>query len=95
MVDHYMIFGIRKLNARKFRKKKPKIIEIRNLKKYDKEFFRNYLSMFDWQTILGPVSENPNEMASIFQGIIELVLETHAPLKKRRVRGEYAPWLIS
>ena len=86
MVDHYMIFGIRKLNARKFRKKKPKIVETRNLKNYDKKSFRNDLSMFDWQTILGPISENPNELASIFQGILELVLEMHAPLKK----GEFA-----
>ena len=38
MVDHYMIFGIRKLNARKFRKKKARIMETRNLSKYDKSF---------------------------------------------------------
>ena len=35
MVDHYMIFGIRK-----FRKNKVRIIETRNLSKYDKKSFR-------------------------------------------------------
>ena len=45
--DHYMIFGIRKLNARKFRKKKARIIETRNLSKYDKKSFRNDLSMIN------------------------------------------------
>ena len=32
-------------------------------------------------------------MASAIQEIFELILDMHAPLKKRRVRGEFAPWL--
>ena len=87
MDDHYMIFGIRKLNARKYRKKKARntqrIIETRNLSKYDKKSFRNDLNMIDYQPILDPVSENPNAMASTFQGIFELVLDMHAPLRKK------------
>ena len=67
MVDHYIIFGIRKLNARKFRKRKRRIIETRSLSKYDKKSFRNDISMIDWQIILDPVSENPIAMASTFQ----------------------------
>ena len=86
MVDHYMIFGIKKLNARKFRKKKARIIETRNLSKYDKKSFRNDLSMINWQTVLDQVSENPNAMASTFQGIFELVLDMHAPLRKNSLR---------
>ena len=88
-----MIFDIRKLNDRKFRKKKPRFIETRNLSKYDKKSFRKDLSTIDWQTILNPVSENPNTMVSTFQEIFELVLDIHAPLKRKRVCGDYAPWL--
>ena len=32
-------------------------------------------------------------MASAFQEIFELVLDMHAPLKNRRVRGDIPPWL--
>ena len=93
MVDHYMVYAIRKINAWRLKKKKPKIIESRSLSRYNKELFRNDLRQIDWSTILDPLSENPNEMASAFQEIFELILDMHAPLKKRRVRGEFAPWL--
>ena len=36
MVDHYMVYGVRKINAWRLKKKKPKIIETRSLTKYDK-----------------------------------------------------------
>ena len=65
MVDHNMIFGIRKLNARAFRKRKGRIIETCSLNKYDKKSFPNDISMVDWKTILDPV------MASSFLGILE------------------------
>ena len=93
MVDHYMVYGVRKINAWRLKKKKPKIIETRSLTKYDKELFRNDLRQIDWSAILNPLVENPNLMASAFQEIFELILDMHAPLKKRRVRGEFAPWL--
>ena len=70
MADHYMIFGTGKLNARKFREIKARIIETRNLSKYNKTSFRNDLSMINWQTILDPVSENLN--ASTFRRFLNL-----------------------
>ena len=73
--------------------KEKEIIETRSLSKYDKELFQNDLSQIDWPTILDPLSENPNAMASAFQEIFELALDMHASLKKRRVRGDLAPWL--
>ena len=88
-----MVYGVRKINAWRLKKKKPKIIETRSLSKYDKELFRNDLRQIDWPAILDPLSENPDAMASAFQEIFELVLDMHAPLQKRRVRGDFAPWL--
>ena len=32
-------------------------------------------------------------MAGTFQEIFEPLLDIHAPIKKRRVRSEFAPWL--
>ena len=93
MVDHNMVYGVRKIHAWRLKKKKPKIIETCSLSKYDKKLFRNDLRQIDWPAILNPLSENPNAMASTFQETFELILDVHAPLKKRRVRGDNAPWL--
>ena len=41
------------------------------------------------------MSDNANEMASTFQEIFEHLLNLHAPLKKRKVKNEYAPWITS
>ena len=51
------------------------------------------LKRFLKTAILSPLAENPNLMASTFQEIFESILDIHAPLKKRRVRSENAPWL--
>ena len=93
MVDHYMVYGVRKINAWRLKKEKPKIVETRSLSKYDKELFRNDLRQVDWPAILNQLSGNPNAMASAFLETFELILDMHAPLKNRRVRGDYAPWL--
>ena len=94
MVDHYMVYGIRKVNAWRLKgKNKPKILETRSFTKYDNTSFINDLRQIDWSTILSPLAENPNLMASTFQEIFESILDKHAPLKKRRVRSETAPWL--
>ena len=66
-------------------RKKARFIETRYLTNYDKKSFRNDLTIIDGQTILDPVSENPNAMASTFQGNFELVLDIHAPLRKKEI----------
>ena len=66
MVDHYMVYGIRKVNAwRLKRRNKKKIVETRSLTKYDKISFINDLRQINWSTILSPLAENPN----LFNGI--------------------------
>ena len=74
-------------------KNKKKVVETRSLTKYDKISFINDLRQINWSAILSPLAENPNLMASTFQEIFESILDIHAPLKKRRVRSESAPWL--
>ncbi len=83
MVDHYLVYGVRKVNAwRLNRNKKAKIVETRSLANYDKTSFINDLLQIDWSSILSLVAENPNSMASTFQEIFESLIDVHAPLKK-------------
>ena len=94
MVDHYLVYGIRKINAwRRFKKKKPNVIESRSMTKYDKALFRNDIQQVDWEAILTPFSDNPAGMATTFQEVFESILDLHAPLRRKRVRSEFAPWL--
>ena len=93
MVDHYLVYGIRKVNAWRVKNKKPKVLETRCLSNYDRALFRNDLQQIDWETILSPYADNPDNMATTFQEIFESVLDIHAPLKKRRVGNTSAPWI--
>ena len=94
MVDHFLVYGIRKINAwRSFKSKKQKIIESRNMRKYNKAHFRNNIQQVEWETILRPYFDNTTDMATIFQEIFESILDIHAPLRRKRVRSEFAPWL--
>ena len=95
MVDHYLVYGIRKVNAWRLKKEhaKPKLVESRNMKQYDKALFLHDLQQINWKTILDPLSSDPSGMANTFQEIFESILNVHAPIKRRRVRSDFAPWL--
>ena len=90
MVDHYLVYGIRKVNAWRVKNKKPKVLETRCMSNYDRALFRNDLQQIDWETILSSHADNPDNMATTFQEIFESVLDIHAPLKK----GGYAILLL-
>ncbi len=93
MVDHYPVYAIRKVNAWRLNKKEKKIIESRSMRKYEKNLFRNDIQQINWSSILSPFEGDPAGMAATFQDIFESILDIHAPLRKKRVRSEYAPWL--
>ena len=93
MVDHYLLYGVRKVDNQRLRNKKPKIIESRNLNKYDKIAFQYNLQQIEWETILSPLANDQNSMAGTFQEIFESILNIHAPLRKKRIRPDPAPWL--
>ena len=87
MVDHYLVYGIRKTNAwRSFKSKKQKVIESCNMRKCNKAYFRNDMQQVKWKTILSPYCDNTTNMAAIFQEIFE-------SLRRKRVRSDFAPWL--
>ena len=82
MVDHYLVNGIRKVNAWRIRNRKPKVLETHSLSNYDKVQFRHDLQQIDWETVLSSYADNPDNMAATFQEIFESVLDIHTPLKK-------------
>ena len=60
MVDHYMIYAIRNVNAWRIRSKKSKTIETRSLRNLDKANFFNHLKEVNWELLISPFSESPN-----------------------------------
>ena len=96
MVDHYMINGIRKVNASRLNSsKKQRLAETRSLKRYNKALFQQDLQEIDWDCILTPLADEPSKMVTTFQEIFESLLNVHAPLKVKQLRNEFAPWLTS
>ena len=51
------------------------------------------MQQIDRESILGPFEGDPAGMVATFQNVFESVLNLHAPLRKKRARSEYAPWL--
>ena len=63
------------------------------LSNYDRALFRNDLQQINWEIILSFHADNPDNMATTFQEILESVLDIHAPLKKGTVGNTSAPWI--
>ena len=89
MVDHYLTFAVRKINAKRLINKQTKIVETRNLRSYDKQLFLDELSTTDWDKTLASTNGNPDLMASVFNSVITARLEVHAPLKRTKIT---IPW---
>ena len=72
MVDHYLIFAVRKMNAKRLLNKQTKIVETRSLRSYDKQLFSDEPSTIDWDKTLASTNGNPDLMASVFNRAIWL-----------------------
>ncbi|EDO49849.1 predicted protein [Nematostella vectensis] len=76
--DHGMIFGIRKINYKTPLNSKPKIIEIRNMKRFNEQRFIEDLGKQPWHMIaLMPDTES---MWSCWKTLFLEVLDKYAPL---------------
>ena len=82
MVDHYFIYGIRKINAWQIKKPAipPKIVKFCNMRKYDKFLFQEDLKQIDWKTIQNIYTNDPLDMVNTFQEIFSSVLNAHSPI---------------
>ena len=86
MIDHYMIYAIRKVNAWRIRYKKSRIFETRSLKNYDKGKFLHDLKEVNWEQVLSPFSESPNLMVDKFHKIFDGLLNVHVPIWRKRLK---------
>ena len=68
----------------------PKTIEYRKYKTFDKS---KYLHDLDQELLKGAMYQNNEEMYSNFTRIFQNVINKHAPLKQKKVRGNHAPFM--
>ena len=87
--DHDLIFGIRKISSKLNRE--PKIVRSRQLKHYNKNEFMLSLKQVDWKVILE--GEDINTMSTKFEDQFIAILDKHAPLRERKVKNSYAPYI--
>ena len=83
--DHCFVYVCRKIS---FSKNQPKIVETRTYKNYIIDYFYNYvLEECNWE------SEDPNMLWCDFKNAFNKVANIHVPIRTRKVRSEYSPWL--
>ena len=67
-----------------FQRIPPKTIEYINFKNFDKAFF---LYDFDQELIIGNIYKDSNNQYDVF------TVDKHAPLKRKKIRGNQAPFM--
>ena len=88
--DHDLVGMIMKKNNRKF---KPRTIYTRNFAKYNEANYKENLRNLDWEN----VTQEPdiNNAWDTFKSLLKSVIDKHAPLTKKRVRGRDSPWFTN
>lgn len=88
--DHSLVYVCLKISVPK---DKPKIIESRNFKNYNSSCFNEHLyselNKISWD------SNDPNFLWDRLKTIFDSVSDIYAPIRTRRVRSVYAPWLTT
>ena len=72
-----------------FSSSKPKIIHYRNFKRFDEQKFIADVKNADFSF----ETDDPNENYSALTNTFSLIVEKHAPLKKKIVKGNHAPFI--
>ena len=88
--DHSLVYLCRKLSIPK---ESPKVILTRQYKNYNVNAFN-----YDLNAILNSyriTSDDPNQLCRDFKTKFFSIADKHAPIKQRRVKSEYKPWLTN
>ena len=88
--DHSLVYMCLKISLPR---EKPKIVESRNLKNYNINDFNNHISH-----LLSNAAWNhtdPDQSWDQFKNIFNYVSDIYAPIKTRKVKSTYAPWLTT
>ena len=84
MVDHYLIFAVRKVNAKRLIDKQAQIVQSHSLRSYDKQLFFYELLSNEWDKTFA--STNMNRVISALQ-------EVYAPQKRVKIPSHHVPWI--
>ena len=82
------MYAIRKISLPK---STPKIKTSRCLEKFDPLSFRIDLAMALWYLVAA--ESDPNKEWGVWKRSFEYIADSHAPLNKKRVRGNSVPWI--
>ena len=86
--DHDFTGNVRKIDCKKF---KPKQIYSRNISKYNKDAFQRDLKNIKWDEIT--TYDEINLAWDCFKNKLARVIDKHAPMVKKSVRGRDCRWL--
>ena len=86
--DHDLIYAVRK---NKLPRAKAREIEYRNMRQFDLEKFLNDLKTVPWSSAY--IYDDVDDLWHHWAQLYTEVLDKHAPIKKKRVRGDQLPWI--
>ena len=86
--DHSLIYCIVKAGVPKAT---PRTIEYRSYRGFDENAFIQDLNNVPWHIV--DDENNVNDAVLTWNKLFTEVVDSHAPLKKRRVKGTTAPWM--
>ena len=88
MSDHSLIYCVLKAGVPKAT---PRTIEYRSFKGFDENAFIQDLENVSWHIV--DDDSNINDAVLTWNKLFTEVADSHAPLKRRRVKGTTAPWM--
>ena len=86
--DHYLVYGV---HCWKAPKKEGRSIKFRCFKDIDNDDFRDDLLNAPWENVLN--CHDVNDAWSIWHSTFMSIINHHAPMKSKRIRGNALPWL--
>jgi hypothetical protein len=72
-------------------KSKPIVKEVRNYKHFHADCFLGDLAKMPWHVIYQ--DNNPNECWRVWKSFFNEVLNIHAPIQHKRIKGNSIPWI--
>jgi hypothetical protein len=86
--DHSLIYAVRKFTVAK---SKPIVKEVRNYKHLHADCCLGDLAKMPWHVIYQ--DNNPNECWRVWKSFFNEVLNIHAPIQHKRIKGNSIPWI--
>lgn len=86
--DHDLVGIVRKMHVKKYASRK---LFTRDYSKYNKDHFKDELRNVPWKNCF--VEDNMNSSWNLFKHYLTIVINKHAPLVERKIRGMQNPWM--